>query len=58
MSSNKHLITNSYLVQIHLMNVAWPSHEFNYLTNINHPDFQDNSTLVRTENYFWDERVL
>ncbi len=32
--------------------------EFNYIININHPDFQDNVNLVRTENYFWDDRLL
>jgi RES domain-containing protein len=32
--------------------------EFNYVININHPDFQDNVTLIRTENYFWDDRLL
>jgi len=32
--------------------------EFNYLINSNHPDFEDHITLVRTENYFWDERLL
>ena len=32
--------------------------EFNYLINTEHPDFRENVTLVRTENYFWDFRLL
>jgi len=32
--------------------------EYNYLINTNHPDFKKEVTLVRTENYFWDERLI
>ncbi len=32
--------------------------EYNYLINTKHPDFKDKVTLVRTEDYFWDERLL
>ena len=32
--------------------------EYNYIININHPDFKDKVSLVRTEDYFWDERLL
>lgn len=33
--------------------------EFNYLINVKHPGYNDiNVKLVRTENYFWDERFL
>jgi RES domain-containing protein len=31
--------------------------EFNYIINTEHPEFK-NVKLVRTENYFWDERLL
>jgi RES domain-containing protein len=32
--------------------------EYNYLINTEHPDFIANVKLVRTENYFWDDRLL
>lgn len=32
--------------------------EYNYLINTEHPDFAKNVQLVRTEKYFWDERLL
>ena len=32
--------------------------EYNYIINTRHPDFQNNVTLVRTEDYFWDERLF
>ena len=32
--------------------------EYNYLINATHPDFDKKVRLVRTENYFWDERLL
>lgn len=33
--------------------------EYNYIININHPDFRDqNIKLVRTEEFFWDDRLL
>lgn len=32
--------------------------EYNYLINTNHPDFLTKVSLVRTENYFWDERLV
>lgn len=32
--------------------------EFNYVINLNHPDFSaETVSLVRTEAYFWDERL-
>ncbi len=32
--------------------------EYNYLINTKHPDFESKVSLVRTENYFWDERLV
>ncbi len=32
--------------------------EYNYILNARHPDFFDKVKLVRTENYFWDRRLL
>ena len=32
--------------------------EYNYLINIHHPDFKNKVSLVRTEDYFWDERLF
>jgi RES domain-containing protein len=32
--------------------------EYNYVVNTNHPDFNDKTSLVRTEDYFWDERLF
>ncbi len=32
--------------------------EYNYIINTEHPDFKKNVKLVRTEDYFWDERLL
>jgi RES domain-containing protein len=32
--------------------------EYNYIINYNHPDFKDKVSLVRTEDYFWDERLI
>jgi len=32
--------------------------EFNYVINAEHPDFDSNVQLVRTEAYFWDDRLL
>jgi RES domain-containing protein len=32
--------------------------EFNFVINTKHPDFPDNIQLVRTEDYFWDKRLL
>ncbi|HVW98103.1 MAG TPA: RES family NAD+ phosphorylase [Mucilaginibacter sp.] len=32
--------------------------EYNYLINTSHPDFSSKVSLVRTEDYFWDERLL
>lgn len=33
-------------------------HEYNYIINTDHPDFKKNVKLIRTEGYFWDERLL
>lgn len=32
--------------------------EYNYIINVNHPDFKGKVSLVRTEDYFWDERLI
>lgn len=32
--------------------------EHNYIINTHHPDFNDKISLVRTEDYFWDERLI
>jgi RES domain-containing protein len=32
--------------------------EHNYVINTNHPEFYDKISLVRTEDYFWDERLF
>ncbi|MEI8046625.1 MAG: RES family NAD+ phosphorylase [Bacteroidota bacterium] len=32
--------------------------EFNYMINTEHPDFSQKVILVRTEDYFWDKRLL
>jgi len=32
--------------------------EYNYIINANHPDFNTKVSLVRTEDYFWDERLV
>lgn len=32
--------------------------EYNYVINTEHPDFRDNVSFVRTETYFWDERLF
>ncbi len=34
------------------------SQEYNYLINTKHPDFSAKVSLVRTESYFWDERLV
>lgn len=34
------------------------SQEYNFLINTKHPDFSEKVILVRTENYFWDERLV
>jgi len=32
--------------------------EYNYIINTKHPDFASKVSLVRTEDYFWDDRLL
>jgi RES domain-containing protein len=32
--------------------------EYNYIINTKHPDFKSKVFLVRTEDYFWDDRLL
>lgn len=34
------------------------SQEYNYLINTKHPNFLSKVSLVRTEKYFWDERLI
>ncbi|HEA30981.1 MAG TPA: RES domain-containing protein [Leeuwenhoekiella sp.] len=31
--------------------------EYNFILNTTHPDFKEHVRLVRTERYFWDERL-
>ncbi|WP_461126661.1 RES family NAD+ phosphorylase [Spirosoma aerophilum] len=33
-------------------------YEYNYIINTGHPDFSQHVQLVRTEDYFWDPRLL
>lgn len=32
--------------------------EYNYVINTVHPEFKSNVTLVRNEDFFWDERLF
>jgi RES domain-containing protein len=32
--------------------------EYNYIINTTHPDFESKVSLVRSEDYFWDERLF
>lgn len=32
--------------------------EYNYIINTEHPEFEEHIQLVRSEDYFWDERLL
>lgn len=32
--------------------------EYNFIINTEHPDFPHNVSLVRSEDYFWDSRLL
>lgn len=32
--------------------------EYNFIINTRHPDFEKHVTLVRTEEYFWDSRLI
>lgn len=32
--------------------------EYNYIINTRHPDFKSKVSLVRTEDYFWDDRLI
>ena len=32
--------------------------EYNYIINTKHPNFEGKVSLVRTEDYFWDERLI
>lgn len=34
------------------------TYEYNYVINTEHPDFNHKIQLVRTEDYFWDSRLL
>ena len=33
-------------------------YEYNYIINTEHPEFSQHVQLVRTEDYFWDSRLL
>jgi RES domain-containing protein len=32
--------------------------EYNFIINTEHPDFSENVRLIRTEDYFWDDRLV
>ena len=32
--------------------------EYNYIINAAHQDYKDKVSLVRTEDYFWDDRLI
>ncbi len=32
--------------------------EYNYVVNVEHPDFKNYISLVRVEDYFWDDRLF
>jgi RES domain-containing protein len=32
--------------------------EFNFIINFEHPDFKNHIKLIRTEDYFWDDRLF
>jgi len=32
--------------------------EYNYIINTKHPDFKEKVQLIKTEDYFWDARLL
>ena len=32
--------------------------EYNYIINVEHPDFKNCVSLVRVEDYFWDDRLF
>ncbi|WP_204985963.1 RES family NAD+ phosphorylase [Mucilaginibacter psychrotolerans] len=32
--------------------------EYNYIINTQHPDFKSKVSLVRTKDYFWDDRLM
>lgn len=32
--------------------------EYNYLINVNHPDFKKKISLIGIEDYFWDDRLF
>jgi RES domain-containing protein len=50
-------ITSKETLILKVPSVVIPQ-EYNYVINAEHPDFKANVLLVRTENYFWDERLL
>lgn len=33
-------------------------YESNFIINVEHPDFKNHVRLVRTEDYFWDQRLI
>jgi RES domain-containing protein len=50
-------ISNKETLILKVPSVVIPQ-EYNYIINTEHADFKENVLLVRTENYFWDERLL
>ncbi len=49
--------TASETMMLKVPSVVIPT-EFNFLINTEHPDFAGSVKLVRTEDYFWDFRLL
>ncbi|MDB5155569.1 MAG: hypothetical protein JWR50_276 [Mucilaginibacter sp.] len=55
LGSNWYLNKKSLVLQV--PSAVIPN-EHNFIINVNHPDFHKNVSLVRTEDYFWDERLF
>jgi RES domain-containing protein len=54
---NDWYINNTSLI-LQVPSVIIPQ-EFNYIVNLQHPDFSEKTvSLVRTEDYYWDNRLL
>ena len=49
--------TNNQSLILQVPSVIVPQ-EFNYIINLHHPDFSTNVSLVRKEEFFWDDRLL
>jgi RES domain-containing protein len=53
---NEWYVSNKSLI-LQVPSVVIPQ-EFNYIINTNHPDFKTSISLSKTEDYFWDDRLL